>query len=326
MGTEYLCSETDLHYQPHTHSEYTIQVCLAGEITVQPPGPPQALIPGETLIVNPGTEHASGYRAGNGRSCEAVSLSLDRRLLATLTEGFDLPFRKDTTQPAFLGKVQDAGLLEIAQEIAQELKRQRPGHKVIIETQSLRLLIETLRRWPRSGIVGVAADLANRLPRREFIRAYEFMRRCRKEDFRLPHLCRFLGSSEERFTRLFLATTRHPPASFYNRLLLDRARKLLCNPKLSIKAIGFELGYKTSSHFIAAFRREYAVAPQEYRQNFILFPRQPKPLVPEIIYPRPAIRPSTEASFPDWQEGKVPATATCDGPAVAVGADTGSPT
>jgi AraC-like DNA-binding protein len=42
---------------------------------------------------------------------------------------------------------------------------------------------------------------------------------------------------------------------------------LLGNPKFSIKEIGFELGFKTSSHFIAAFRREFAVSPQEYRQQ-----------------------------------------------------------
>jgi transcriptional regulator GlxA family with amidase domain len=93
------------------------------------------------------------------------------------------------------------------------------------------------------------------------------MRGCRKENFRLQYLCRFLGSSEERFTRLFLSSTQQTPASFYNRMLLDRACQLLANLDLSIKEITFELGFKSSSHFIAAFRRQHGISPQKYREQ-----------------------------------------------------------
>jgi len=41
---------------------------------------------------------------------------------------------------------------------------------------------------------------------------------------------------------------------------------LLRNPRLSVKEIGYELGFKTSSHFVASFRREFNVSPQEFRQ------------------------------------------------------------
>jgi transcriptional regulator GlxA family with amidase domain len=93
------------------------------------------------------------------------------------------------------------------------------------------------------------------------------MRWCRKDKFRLQHLCQHLGSSEERLNRLFLASTRQTPASFYNRMLLERAQQLLRKPECSIKEIGFDLGFKTCSHFIAAFRREFATTPQEFRKH-----------------------------------------------------------
>lgn len=142
-----------------------------------------------------------------------------------------------------------------------------PGHKVVVESMALRLLVEAMRIWPRANIEKIPADLSPRLPRRDFVRAYEFMRWCRKDGFRLQHLCQFLGSSEERLNRLFFATTRHTPASFYNRMLLERAKDLLGVPQYSIKEIGYQLGFKTSSHFIAAFRREFATTPQEFRKH-----------------------------------------------------------
>jgi len=267
LCVQYFRPGSDVQYQPHTHSEYTIVVCLEGEVFKKQLGQTQVIGPGEVMMGNHGVEHASGYFARQGRPCEAVTISLDRRLLVNLTSDFDLPGLEGEMCAAFVGKVNGSALRDCAQGIAQEMRNKLVGHKLVIETQAIRLLVETIRCWPRAGILEIEADQSNHLPRREFVRAYEFMRWCRKESFRLQHLCRFLGSSEERFNRLFLASTRHTPASFYNRMLLHRGAELLRNPKLSVKEIGFELGFKTPSHFIAAFRREFAFAPQEYHQH-----------------------------------------------------------
>jgi AraC-like DNA-binding protein len=91
------------------------------------------------------------------------------------------------------------------------------------------------------------------------------MRWCRKDAFRVQHLCRFLGSSEERFTRLFRAATSDSPASFYNRMLLERGRDLLRDRSLPVKEVSYLLGFKTSSHFVVAFRRQFGTTPLEYR-------------------------------------------------------------
>lgn len=259
--------ESDVFYPWHSHSEYTVVVCLAGEVTVRQLGQEQTIGPGEVLIGNLGVPHSSSYQARHGRPCETVGISLDRRLMAALTADFKLPGWEGSVCPAFFGKIQGAVLRDCAREIADEVRSARRGHKLLIEAQAMRLLVETLRLWSPAAIEPVKADLIPRLPRREFIRAYEFMRWCRKESFRLQLLCRFLGSSEERFTRLFLASTDQSPANFYNRLLLERAVDLLTQPSLSIKEIGFELGFRTSSHFIAAFRRVFGVSPQKYREQ-----------------------------------------------------------
>jgi transcriptional regulator GlxA family with amidase domain len=188
--------------------------------------------------------------------------------MEALTADFEMLSWRDATCPAFIGKAQGAVLQDCALGIAKELKGSQQGHEVIIETQAIRLLVETMRLWPRFGIAEVKTDSSQRLPRNEFVRAYEFMRSCRKENFRLQFLCRFLGSSEERFTRLFQCSTQQTPASFYNNMVLERACGLMANHMLSIKEIAFELGFKSSSHFIATFRRKYAVSPQKYREQF----------------------------------------------------------
>src|SRR5262249_3893336 len=159
------------------------------------------------LIGNYGVEHSSGYRADNGQPCEAVSVALDPRLMSALAVSLKLPAFDGQTCPAFLGKVNNPVLGDCARGMIDEFRGGTLGHKTIIEIQTMRLVVETMRVWHRTNISVVPADASSRLPRRDFVRAYEFMRWCKKEDFRLRHLCRFLGSSEGRFTRLFLAST-----------------------------------------------------------------------------------------------------------------------
>lgn len=267
MCAQYFRPEADVFYPTHVHSEYTLVVCLAGEIAVKQLGQEQTIGPGEALFGNYGVPHSSGYRSQGGRPCEAVSISLDRRLMASLTADFEMLSWQDDSSPAFLGKVQGSALKKSADDIAHELKTSRSGRTIMLEAQATRLLVEGIRLWPRMGLANSDFGVPPCLPRREFIRAHEFMRWCRKENFRLQNLCRFLGSSEERFTRLFLASTLQTPASFYNRMLMERACQLLAESTLSIKEISFELGFRTSSHFIAAFGRVHEVSPQKYRDQ-----------------------------------------------------------
>jgi AraC-like DNA-binding protein len=268
--------EGDLQLQPHTYSEYAIVYCLDGEITKSQLGSTEIIGRGEAIISNQGIEHSSGYRSVNGNRCSAVVMSFDRRVLKTLVGEFKLPPVDEATSPAFVGKVSTPALYEVARAITEELRQGLPGYKLLVETMAMRSLVETLRAWPRGQVEKLPSDRSQRLPRRDFVRAHEFMRWCRKNDFRLERLCQLLGSSEERLNRLFLSSTRHTPASFYNRMLLERGGEMLRAPQCSVKEIGYQLGFKTSSHFIAAFRREFGMTPQDFRKcdDSLTLPRQ----------------------------------------------------
>jgi len=267
LGVHSYCPETDVAFSPHTYAEYTLVVCLEGEIAKTQLGQSEWMGRGGVLFGNHGIEHTSGYRSTHGKRCEAVVVSIERRLMAQLAGEFNLPALTEENSLAFLGRLENQVIHDCARNIAAELRGGLPGHTIVVENLSLRMLVEALRAWPQKQVHQVAADLSPRLPRRDFVRAHEFMRWCRKENFRLQNLCRFLGTSEERFARLFFASTQHSPASFYNRMLLERARELLSDANLPVKEVGYLLGYKTSSHFIAAFRREFQTTPQEYRES-----------------------------------------------------------
>jgi AraC-like DNA-binding protein len=264
LSVQYFRPGEDVSYHPHTHSEYVIVLCLAGAVAKTQMGQTCVVGPGEAMMGNFGVEHASAY-LNEGRPCEAVCLTVSQRVLGGVLKDFRLPPVSDRAMPVFLGKLNQHILHSCAEDIASELRGRALGHKIVIEGLALRVLVETLRAWPRTGVEKCEVDFTPRLPRQDFVRAYEFMRWCRKDAFRLEHLCRSLGSSEGRFTRLFLAATNSTPASFFNQMLLEQGRDLLRDPALSVKEVSIQLGFKTPSHFIMAFRRQFGKPPQEYR-------------------------------------------------------------
>src|SRR5262249_39555181 len=153
----------------------TVTVCLAGEVYVKQLGHEQVLGPGEVLIGNYGVEHSSAYRADNGQPCEAVSVALDPSLMSALAANLKLPTFNGQTCPAFLGKVNTSVCGDCARGMIDELKPETLGQKIIIEIKPMRLVVETLRSWRQNGVSVVTADTSSRLPRRDFVRAYEFM-------------------------------------------------------------------------------------------------------------------------------------------------------
>ena len=253
-----------VEYPFHTHSEYNIVVCLKGAVSKTQMGETHVIEAGEAVMCNFGVEHASTYQTGNCIA-ESVSLTVDRRILSGLLSPHQSDKQGGRRVPVLLGRIKSPVLYSCACDVVKELEERRPGYQVVLEGLAMRMLIETLRTWPVRRIEQFEADWTPRLPRRDFVRAYEFMRWCRKDEFRLDHLSHVLNSSEARFARLFRASVNESPASFFNRILLCRGCMLLRDRSLSVKEIGHLLGFKTASHFAVAFRREFGFTPQAYR-------------------------------------------------------------
>ena len=48
---------------------------------------------------------------------------------------------------------------------------------------------------------------------------------------------------------------------------MERAKQLLSNGNLNVNEVSYELGYSSSSHFIAAFKKKYGITPRTYTNN-----------------------------------------------------------
>jgi AraC-like DNA-binding protein len=252
----------------HAHPEFNVVVSLRGAVEVEQLGRRETVAAGESMVgSHPGISHTSRYLPGED-GCEAVNVTFDPQVLSTLRGGYDSPLPPGSNlRPLYLGKIQSARIRSAAEEITAEMTHLKLGYEAAVECLATRILVEVLRVWSKPSWESLPVATGALLPRRDHIRAFEFMRGCRKEDFRLPHLCRYLGISEESFTRLFRSSVGHTPASFYNQMLLEQGRDLLARGAGSVKEVAYALGFKTPSHFIAAFGKQFGQTPSDYRRS-----------------------------------------------------------
>jgi AraC family L-rhamnose operon transcriptional activator RhaR len=73
--------------------------------------------------------------------------------------------------------------------------------------------------------------------------------------------------STRQLTRLMKTFAGTSPAAYVERARMDRARALLRGSDTPIKTIATEVGYPDVHHFTRVFRRNFAVAPGQFRQG-----------------------------------------------------------
>ncbi|RAP77618.1 helix-turn-helix transcriptional regulator [Paenibacillus montanisoli] len=78
-------------------------------------------------------------------------------------------------------------------------------------------------------------------------------------------LAALAGVSESHFYRLFQSLHGQSPASYIDRIRINRACELLREPGANVTAVALDLGYKTSQHFATVFKKYIGMSPSRWR-------------------------------------------------------------
>jgi len=88
-----------------------------------------------------------------------------------------------------------------------------------------------------------------------------------ESDFNVKKLSSDLNISTTHLYRKLKALTGLSPVEFIRMFKLHKACDLLSNSDLSIKEIGYSLGFNNLSYFVKCFREQFNVTPSAYRQK-----------------------------------------------------------
>jgi AraC-like DNA-binding protein len=211
----------------------------------------ETALPGEPReIVGPGVRTAllcGAYELGRGRS---------HPILDELPEFIHLPARPGR-HPALRGAVD---------LLAAEIAEPRPGSDAAVPAILETLLLFILRAWfdeqadvRSSGWAGAFADPA----------VAAVLRAVHEQPARawtVTDLGDIAGVSRATLARRFTATVGEPPLSYVTRWRMLTAARLLRDTDSSLGAVARRVGYTSEFAFAKAFKREYGLAPGQYRR------------------------------------------------------------
>jgi AraC-like DNA-binding protein len=246
---------------PHMHGEYCIVMCLAGSVQVLRGQNVDAIHPGELIVVNPGELHRCRFGVGEPRS-EGFTLIVDRRLAKEFLAEMSLPNNSPAVFPKITGTIRDPEIRTNAYEMIDECIHQQRGFGIVVDALLRQMLVRVFRHWPKDLISPVRLKLSPQLRWLHMHKAMEFMNAYGKGTFRLSDLCAEVGVSHSRFNPLFKNSAGTNPHTFYNHLLVLKARRLLQDEQCSIKEVAYTLGFKNASHFCSLFHKLTGSSPR----------------------------------------------------------------
>lgn len=246
---------------PHTHGEYCMVLCLSGCVQILRGDKVDSIHPGELMVVNPGEVHRCRFGVGDPRS-EGLTMIVDRRLAREFLAEMSFPDTSPSVFPKITGKIRDSEIQTIAYQMIGECARQQRGFGIVVDALLRQMLVQVFRNWPKDAISPVRLKLAPQLRWLHMHKAMEFMNAYGKGAFRLSDLCAEVGVSHSRFNPLFKNSAGTHPHSFYNHLLVLKARRLLQDEQCSIKEVAYALGFKNASHFCSLFHKLTGSSPR----------------------------------------------------------------
>jgi AraC family transcriptional regulator len=102
---------------------------------------------------------------------------------------------------------------------------------------------------------------------RQLLRVTEYINEHLDRDIKLADIAQLLDLSQFHFSRLFKKSLGISPHQHLIQQRVERAKRLLKQPQLSIADVAFQCGFNSQSHLGKAFREATGVTPKAYREE-----------------------------------------------------------
>lgn len=203
--------------------------------------------------------------------CESVSVAVHPDVLRGWIGNLDRPLRQSLDSGAcFLGGYRGARLHEAAYAISRELKHLPPaapattaGIRLLHEGQAL-LLAGLFLQAGRAG-----TGLLNRTVthRQQLLAARDHLLADLAHPPTLAQLATEAGISAIRIKRGFRELFGHSVYGLFQQERMREAQRRLLAGGVTVMEVAFGLGYSNPSHFAAAFRKTFGLAPGEFKRR-----------------------------------------------------------
>jgi AraC-like DNA-binding protein len=158
--------------------------------------------------------------------------------------------------------------------LRQETREPSIGSETITTRLIDVMFVEAIRAWLKDQPEGSAGWLgALRDP--SIGTTLGLIHKNPEKPWTVPSLAAEVGMSRSPFAARFTALVGQAPMSYLKNWRLQLAARLLQNPALSLSNIAEQVGYESAAAFSRIFKREFGVAPGQFRRAAMSKPGSP---------------------------------------------------
>ena len=147
----------------------------------------------------------------------------------------------------------------------------KPFHPQHLKTRIAKLieLRETLKTKFSTNLTFDVKDVVPTSPDEKFLRkAVDLVKEnIIDSDFSIDYLSRQLGMSRSNLHRKLKALTNQSTSDFVRNIRLKQAAFLLCESKLNVSEVCYEVGFSSPSYFTSCFTAHFKMSPTEFVQR-----------------------------------------------------------
>jgi AraC family transcriptional regulator len=211
--------------------------------------------PGAISLVSRGTEDSTSFPEGSRRIVMSLEPCIFQRAFAEVEAGTDVELIE---QWGF----EDPKIEYILRALEADIQGGVPAGGLFGESLLNALAVHLLCRYSVKAIQSIQR---NGLPKARLNRVIEYIEAHLNGEITLSALADIAGMSPHYFSELFRQSLGISPHQFVLRRRIDRGRRLLHNPSVSVLEAAIRSGFSDQSHFTKLFRRIVGVTPTKYR-------------------------------------------------------------
>jgi AraC-like DNA-binding protein len=246
----------------HKHPCVAMHGCLHGPVTLTTSAGDHLLETGTFYMLGTGVRH--GWRNDGPHSASRISFLIDAETPGSWPAwaGVEAACRKLNALVRGLHRFDAAGNAALQTVFWQLADCLEAAHREPVVTMGLLwtfigLVLERLD--PRPQEMAAQADPAHQIQR---LLMAQF-----GERLTIADIAEEVGLSPTQAKRVFRQAYGCGIMTYFDRLKVQQAKRLLCDPALSIKQISRMLGYSTPSYFAHVFQRRTGELPHDFRNR-----------------------------------------------------------
>jgi AraC-like DNA-binding protein len=244
--------------QIHTHSAIEICYLAEGRQNYRALGRDYLLKGGDLFITKPDEPHSTGKQPQEKGSLFWLHLTAPKKNKPLL--GLHPLFGKElyNSISQIDGKCYPGSPLirELFEKLYEQLKvPENLLRKITISNLLVSLILEIVK----------CSENPVRTEDRNLNKVIQYMNEKAESKISVPEMAEFMGMSVSRFKARFRHETGMPPAEYYLRLKIAKAREFLEKGRGNVSETAMRFGFSSSQHFATAFKRFTGISPSRIR-------------------------------------------------------------